>query len=87
MIKVGDIVRVVESSPKWMGLECEVVGGLEYRRCSDTKRYEPTLIVDVPGKGPHIARPHQVRKVEPPREDQQIVRWAECPWQPASVKT
>lgn len=31
--------------------------------------------------------PEYLRKKKPPREDLRVVRWDQCPWQPAGVKT
>jgi hypothetical protein len=33
----------------------------------------------------YLARPHQLRKKRPPREDLQVVRWDQCPWQPERI--
>lgn len=29
------------------------------------------------------AEPHELRKKPPAREDHQLVKWSECPWQPS----
>jgi hypothetical protein len=33
-----------------------------------------------------LARPHQLKKIEPPRNDRQLVCWSECPWQPEVLR-
>ena len=33
-----------------------------------------------------LVQPQYLRKKRPPREDLQIVRWADCPWQPEKVR-
>lgn len=33
-----------------------------------------------------VASPSNLRKIKPPREDLQTVRWADCPWQPARLE-
>lgn len=32
-----------------------------------------------------FCQPKILRKIEPPREDLQLVCWTDCPWQPAQV--
>lgn len=34
----------------------------------------------------YVAGQHSLRKKRPPREDLQLVRWSQCPWQPHGVR-
>jgi hypothetical protein len=92
--KVGDICVFVNSRdwPEYNGEECEIIGGLALRnimvsRHGDESKlelsYKVRMLCDGELFGPV---PDQLRRKRPPREDLQIVRWADCPWQPEGVR-
>jgi len=84
---VGEIV--ILAKPQYImdiaGLEAEVIGPLKLRR--NTRTDEPFLcyVVQLQDGRRFGAEPHQLRKKRPPRKDLEVVRWADCPWQPESI--
>lgn len=65
-------------------VECMITGRLQPRLNNRTREYEIGYAANVNGME-YIALPAQLRKKRPPREDLQVARWDECPWQPESI--
>lgn len=81
---VGEIAIAVNSvEGRIDGSEVEVTHpyGL-YLHCSG----EMVMAYVVEHEGcQYLARPWQLRKKKPPREDLQVTRWDQCPWQPETI--
>ena len=70
------------------GVETTVIKGpgmLGYTDYDGTHRTEYGYHVQDSDGSIWFARPSNLRKKRPPREDLQLVRWDECPWQPENV--
>jgi hypothetical protein len=94
-LQVGDVcvlVGLVIATHK-NGNEVTIVGPARLARFRDTITRElseielryPTSERDADGRPIHY-RACNLRKKRPPREDLQIVRWDQCPWQPDEVR-
>jgi hypothetical protein len=89
--KVGEVAIYNRPCSVWHSSEVEIVGLLELTLWNDP-------ILNVKGESPcyecrnpvygllFVAEPHELKKKRPPRDDFQIVRWADCPWQPEKVR-
>jgi len=75
--------------------EVTIVGPLKEEYVHDVRdgslKYEMVYAIEgIPGTPPSgkawCAPPEYLRKKKPPREDLQVVRWSECPWQPQQVR-
>lgn len=72
------------------GEECVIVAPLAVGKMNDWRllghieaaRY---LIKFAGDSVEYAAQPHELRKKPPKREDLQIVRWDQCPWQPEKI--
>lgn len=87
--EVGEVAIAIgwmSYSAIWNGSEVLVVEGLAVRRSIgfSGKGYcdQCYLVKTVDG---HVWAPDpcQLRKKPPHREDHQLVKWSECPWQPS----
>jgi hypothetical protein len=70
------------------GLEVEIIGGLENRPAIRTNGDHVVILgyeVRDPTGEITITAPHRLRKKRPPRNDLQVVRWDQCPWQPETI--
>lgn len=86
---IGDIAIVIDcfTNPSLNGREVTIISGLrQWQTRRNGERYMG-YGTDLAEKGIRYAfRPSQLRKKRPPREDLQVVRWAQCPWQPEQVR-
>lgn len=83
---VGEIAILAYSRfGRASGVECVVVSPLGVRLNLSNGQYENGYVIEVDGNE-YIALPDQLRKKRPPRENLQLVRWDQCPWQPAQVR-
>jgi hypothetical protein len=88
MFEVGEIALFIcDLAPD--GVEREVIGAYAWRTfrapCDFTGATGGYCYLIMKSFGPACAWPWQLRKKKPPREDLQLVRWSECPWQPESI--
>jgi hypothetical protein len=84
---IGEIAIMCnpEFHPENDGRECTVIGGLQPRTGRQTDRTELAYRVQRDDGAIFMCRPYQLRKKRPPRKDLEVVRWADCPWQPESI--
>lgn len=94
--EVGEIA-IVHSPGSWThGREALLLAGPFYGPVFSNQSGKITVChhfdVEIDGRrigssGNTLSKPiTQLRKKRPPREDLQVVRWAECPWQPEQVR-
>lgn len=84
---IGEIAIMCNSEffPENDGQECTIVDGLEWRQGQLSGELRLTYRVQRTDGALFLNMPHQLRKKRPPREDLQVTRWSECPWQPESI--
>ena len=86
--EVGEIAIAVGWSvvPQYNGEEVLVVRPLRVRAAPHLRTgrmvTRPCYVVRCADGREFSPRPQSLKKKRPPREDLQIVRWADCPWQP-----
>lgn len=91
LFSVGEIAILSIPGDPYDGTEVTVIGALTERTWFHWKSWQDCIgmayLVDGTGLpyGEMCVRPQFLRKKRPPREDLQIVRWSECPWQPQQV--
>lgn len=87
-IRMGDLCEIIadldHDPPRYVGLECTVIGGLEVRPSFNLAgRYVdvPRFLVYLPQSptGRLAALPCELRKKKPPT-------WEQCAWQPEALK-
>lgn len=85
-LSVGDIGIITGAVyfPENLGRECVVVMPLDWYWAKQTGEKILSYKVELDGTT-FLARPEHIRKKRPPREDLQVVRWDQCPWQPESI--
>jgi hypothetical protein len=84
---IGEIAIVIAANfhPENIGQEVEIVGPLQMRYSRQTGAHIHTYRMRR-GDGKEFAvHPHHLRKKRPPREDLQVMRWDQCPWQPENI--
>jgi hypothetical protein len=89
---LGEIAIVAHPRfhPEHTGMECQIIGELRLRKGIDSDGSsfcEPRYQIQYPNGAIYTAQPCQLRKRRPPRQDLEIVRWDQCPWQPKQVRT
>jgi hypothetical protein len=86
VLSVGDIGIITGSTyfPENVGRECVVLMPLDWYRSQQTQKLILSYKIELDGRT-YLARPENLRKKRPPREDLQVVRWDQCPWQPESI--
>lgn len=88
---VGEIAILSISGDPLDGTEVTIVGPLEERIwfywLTGENRTGMAYLVDGTSLpfSEMCVRPQFLRKKKPPREDLQLARWDECPWQPHKV--
>lgn len=93
-LKVGDVCQIIHNGGRWTELELRFVGA----SCTlvEFSSERPTPIVRRVGYwrvsgagGPPDLRvwvaEDCLRKIDPPDDSRKVVRWDQCPWQPAEV--
>lgn len=87
---IGEVALLWRPASRYHGTEVTVVS--ELRRGSLVVDGGSTVVTDfyeIDGISPNgsnwAARPQSLRKKRPPREDLQIARWDQCPWQPEKI--
>ena len=77
-----------------VGVICRGMEGTLMGEITDLRRdgrYGKGFLIEIPGQrssrpdGFFMVFADEIRKKRPPREDLQVVRWSECPWQPQQV--
>jgi hypothetical protein len=93
--EVGEVAIWVKPGPNY-GMEVTIIGPLQKARPRNSNTNEVVegwyYQIDPPANahyGPYRSKdprrwaaPEHLRKKPPKREDLQLVRWSECPWQP-----
>jgi hypothetical protein len=95
--QIGEIAIFYHPGSVNHGREVMIIGPLEHGRVKDTwtgnsleldfHRIDASNLTFGPFEsgGQAVGRLSRLRKKKPPREDLQVVKWSECPWQPAKV--
>lgn len=88
-IGVGDVVLIVaDFSGRYthlVGMQTEIIE-MPTIQATTPPTSMPTYTGRMPdGKLYAFAR-GEIRKIEPPRDDLQVVQWSACPWQPQQVR-
>lgn len=88
---VGEIAIYCRPGSPHFGVEVTILSGLRMSRQTDQRTgevtFEPGYKIDGPF-GPLVngrpwgCPPQWLKKKRPPRKDRDVVRWADCPWQP-----
>lgn len=86
-LNVGDVGIIIGSHyhPENIGRECVVVAPLGWYTAKQTNTDLFSYKVEFDGKR-FLVRPEWIRKKRPPAKDRDVVRWADCPWQPEGVR-
>lgn len=95
--EIGEVAEFISSIPGH-NRDVTIVGPLQARNfkqpCPLTGRSGGvTYLMCDPADAPEQQRqgravwPFQLRKKHQPRDDLQVVRWSECPWQPQTVNS
>lgn len=87
-LNVGDVGIIVgyKYHRENLGREAVVVAPLGWYTSKQERTKVRSYKVEIDGES-FLVPPEYIRKKRPPSEDRQLVRWSECPWQPAQVRT
>lgn len=94
--EVGEVAIWIKPGPNY-GMEVTILSPLKLARVTDSNtgivRKDLFHQIEPPDNvvyGPYgsidprrWASPQYLRKLPPKREDHQLVKWSECPWQPS----
>lgn len=90
--KIGEIAIVVNwtgSGSIWNGSEVVIVGALSHRYWYDVDTFEENessgYLVTTGDGDEWFAEPQELRRKPPNDDSRKVVRWNQCPWQPADV--
>ncbi len=84
---VGEIAMVIAARfhAENIGQEVEIIGPLQMHYSRQRGKYIRAYTMRRGDGEEFVVHPHHLRKKHPPREDLQVTRWSECPWQPESI--
>lgn len=89
--EVGEVAIYHRPGSVFHGVEVTISGPLEYCSACDFGvtsydwRYSIERAAGFPADP--MASPKYLRKLPPKREDHQLVKWGECPWQPSRERS
>lgn len=88
--EVGEVAVYIGRAPRRRGTECVINTPLAMVTCYEIPLREvntkPRYSVTFQDGHKVYAQSSKLRKKKPPREDLQVVRWADVPWQPERMK-
>lgn len=91
---IGEVAIYCRPGSLYFGAEVTIMSALKEMRLHDARTVttEQALAYEIDGPfGPFLdgrpwcSRPEWLKKKKPPRRDLEVVRWADCPWQPESI--